>query len=450
MTSALRFGIACALVSILALSSAAASREDGYVAVISVDGLGANELFSGPSCVPPNGTLRALAARGAVSRGVTSVLPSITYPAHATMVTGVNPERHGVIDNGIRGDWFKQRADIAGETLWEAARKAGKTVAIVTWPSTYGASADYLVPEDLANHSVATEEIRKGATPGLFDALAAATGAPRLLPFSDAEAGTPLDAMTAQFAAEIVKRHKPRLLLAHFLDYDHRMHARPHSPDACAALTRIDAHIARIRDAYRAAEILDRATFFVVSDHGFLEVKKVVNAFGLLKEAGWDEIARGRDLEKSFSPKVAGGSVAFYAQADAGTDWGKRLRELRARIESRHRDLVTWVTPQKARSLGGFPGALFTLCARPGYSVAFLPSSPGVLSEPMKYRGAHGYCPEEPAMSAVFIASGHCVRAVGPIARMAMADVGPTIARFLTASLPRAQGRDRSGPFRGC
>lgn len=450
MTSRPSVRIAAALGGLCLCATTLAQPPEGYVAVISVDGLGASELFSQPTCLPARSAIRELARNGTYSRGVRPVFPAITYPSHATMVTGVNPDRHGVIDNGVRGQWFAKRADIAVETLWDAARKAGKSVAIVTWPSTYGATADYLVPEDLSNHAIATEQIREGSSPGLFDALVSAVKLPQLLPFSHPEAGLPLDTMTARFAAEVVRRHKPRLLLTHFLDYDHRMHAMPYSPDACKALARIDEWIAQLVDAYRAAGILERTTFFVVSDHGFLEVKAVVSLFALLKDAGWDELFPGEDVAKAFDLKVAGGSAAFYPTASRDPQWTRRIHEeLRPRIVQKHGRAVAWVSPDQARFWGGFPGAIFSLCARPGYSFGVRPPSmPQVLWDPGNVRGMHGYCPDQPAMEGAFIASGYRIRAGGPAGRMAMVDVAPTIAAFLPARMGAVVGRDRSPWFR--
>ena len=444
MPSIIRASLTSALF-VLATAACAAAPADGHVAVLSVDGLGASELFAGPSCLAPDSTIRSMAARGAYSRGVRGVLPAITYPAHATLSTGTLPTTHGVVDNGLRGEWFKERSRIGVETLWDAARRAGRTVAIVTWPSTYGAQAEYLIPEDLANFSVPVADIRKGSTAGLFDSLASAVGMPKLLPFTHPDAGTPLDEMTARFAAEVVKRHKPQLLLAHFLDYDHRMHAAPWSAEACRSLARTDAWIAHIVEGYRAAGILDRTTFFIVSDHGFLEVKKAVNLHAMLLDAGWNDIFPGEDVATAFELKLAAGSAAIYPGKIAAAALARGAARLRPRLEKRHGGAVRWVTPNEARTLGGYPGAVFALCARPGHALAVLP--PGrkeILVEPPPYRGAHGYCPDLPQMDAAFIASGFGVRRAGAIARMSMTDVGPTIAAFVGARLPQAVGKDRS------
>ena len=108
--------------AIAAAQKPAEPASSSHVLVISVDGFGASELRGKPSCLPENGTIRALAATGAWSRGVTGVLPTITYPTHATLATGRVPAQHGVIDNGVGGRWFDQRSNITGPTIWDAAR----------------------------------------------------------------------------------------------------------------------------------------------------------------------------------------------------------------------------------------------------------------------------------------------------------------------------------------
>ena len=46
-------------------------------------------------------TLRRLAARGAVAEGMRPVNPTVTWPNHTSMITGVTPAKHGVMFNGL-------------------------------------------------------------------------------------------------------------------------------------------------------------------------------------------------------------------------------------------------------------------------------------------------------------------------------------------------------------
>jgi predicted AlkP superfamily pyrophosphatase or phosphodiesterase len=308
---------------------------------------------------------------------------------------------------------------------------------------------DWLIPEDLAPRTNPTEDMRKGSTPGLWDALSEAVGKPELTHYGHPESGTPLDRMTATFAAEIVRRHKPRLLLAHFLDFDHRMHAGPHSPAACQALAKIDEWIAHLVAAYDTAGIRSRTTFFIVSDHGFHKVEKSLNVLAMLKQAGWSAVSPEEAPEKALDIKIAGGSVAFYPLAPKSPEWIEALRShLRPKLESAQGERLRWVTPAEAKSFGGFPDAAFVLCARPGYSFRMLaPSAPDLVVDPGRFVGSHGYCPDDAAMDANFIASGAGVKAAGNIGKLRVRDVGPTIASFLGVSLRDATGTSQSSRF---
>jgi predicted AlkP superfamily pyrophosphatase or phosphodiesterase len=424
----------------LASSVAAAAEHARRAVVVSIDGLGAAELYGAPRCLSPSSTIVSLARSGAVARGLRGVLPTITYPTHASMVSGVPPRVHGIVDNATAGHWISDRAELKADTLWDAARRAGLRVAIVTWPTTYGANVDFLIPEDLVNEEVPTARIRAGATPGLFDSLAATAGAPHLLPFADPAAGERMDEMTASFAAELVRRERPDLLLAHFLDYDHRMHEAPYSPGACAALARIDRHLTRLREAYREAGILAETTFFVVSDHGFLEVADFVDVFSLLRAAGWS--SDGPAPEAIFRIRNAGGSAAFYPGPAWGEQSGAAVRRLRARIESRYGNLVRWLEPAEALAFGGFPDALFVLCARRGYAFTVRPGI-GLFRRIPGVRGMHGYCPDEPHMDGLFIASGAGISPATQLGSMLEIDVGPTVAAWVGARIEGATGRQK-------
>src|SRR4051812_13786744 len=98
--------------------------------------------------------LRLLVREGAHAQGAQSVMPSITFPAHTTMITGVAPARHGITNNAVfdpdgslGGGWYFYYDDIKVPTLFSRARQAGLRTASVTWPVTAGAPIDLDVPD---------------------------------------------------------------------------------------------------------------------------------------------------------------------------------------------------------------------------------------------------------------------------------------------------------------
>src|SRR5438034_6354355 len=80
----------------------AAHAADGppvkHVVLVSVDGLAASYLDDPRAEMP---TLRKLAKSGAVAKGMITSFPSVTWPSHTSLITGVQPARHGVIGNSV-------------------------------------------------------------------------------------------------------------------------------------------------------------------------------------------------------------------------------------------------------------------------------------------------------------------------------------------------------------
>src|SRR6188508_2136916 len=98
--------------------------------MISIDGLRL-EVYRDPAAMGismPN--LVALREQGVSAQRMIPVFPSVTYPAHTTLVTGTRPAEHGIVNNFVRGqEWYLNASDIHSQTLWQAAKAAGKTTA---------------------------------------------------------------------------------------------------------------------------------------------------------------------------------------------------------------------------------------------------------------------------------------------------------------------------------
>src|SRR4051812_18080203 len=81
---------------IWALNLQAAFDTNGIVVLISLDGVAAF-YFNDSKAEMPN--LHALASQGAYAKSMESVIPTVTWPNHVTLVTGVTPSAHGVVGN---------------------------------------------------------------------------------------------------------------------------------------------------------------------------------------------------------------------------------------------------------------------------------------------------------------------------------------------------------------
>src|SRR5262249_45075297 len=240
-----------ALVSCLAwclAGCAAAART--HVVVVSIDGLKPESYLEPDRLGLAVPTFRRMGREGVVGTDTRTVLPSVTYPSHTTIATGVPPAAHGIVSNyafdplGRNMDgWWWYAEDIRAPTVWDAARAAGRTVALIDWPVTVGAKADVLVPEYWRAGTADDQKIiRALATPGFLDEVAA-----RRPGFWDRY--TPpnvTDEAGVDLAEHALETRRPDLLFLHIWQTDHRQHdSAPGSPPALAALQNADPQLAR-------------------------------------------------------------------------------------------------------------------------------------------------------------------------------------------------------------
>jgi len=435
--------------ALFAALPAAAAR---HVVVISIDGL-RPAVYRDPASLEirmPN--LVELRDTGVSAARMLPVFPSVTYPAHTTLVTGARPAEHGIVSNFKSGqDWYLDSKDIAAQTLWAAAEAAGLTTALVTWPASYGAAVDFLVPEDLTFGATdLAARLRAGSTPGLFDDLAAKCGPIELPGFEAPEAGAVLDRMTSCFAAALIREERPNLLLVHFLDADHRQHfAGPDSPEARHAFELIDGFVGELRAAARDGGIEDETVFVIVGDHGFAPVHTNLNLAALLLGAGFARIGESAGIELDPGIRVAalGGSAALYLDDPKDQALAQRLeRSLQAEVDRRYGGLLQLLPRRELDRLGAFPGAALGFAASEGYMLVSLGRSEAALPTG-SLKGMHGYLPSMPAMATGFIAAGRGLRRGVELPLVRQLDVAPTLAQLLGLALEHAAGLPIPGVF---
>ncbi|HTJ12342.1 MAG TPA: ectonucleotide pyrophosphatase/phosphodiesterase [Dinghuibacter sp.] len=372
-------------------------------------------------------TLQELARNGVHAEGVNSVFPSITYPSHTTVVTGVQPSTHGVYYNDVfdpsaRGRIYWNDSSIHAPTLWGAVTKAGMRADALLWPVSAEAPVRYDLP-DVGSMGEAVRE--KYARPaGFVDTLRKFVfdGAARI------EYGH--DQNVAKIAAYVIAHDKPNYLTVHLFSVDHFSHEQGrHGDHVAAAIRDADSAVAIISDAIKAAGIGDSTVLIVTGDHGFLDVTHHVNPNVWLADAGLFPKARFNS---------AGGSAWLYLQDTA--DKAKVLQALpdsaRAyfRIIDRPQMDAIGANPECALALSGLNGA------------SFGNQDKGPAITPGK-GGAHGYFPDFHEIQTGFIIAGPGIARGGTIHAMNLRDIAPTVARILGIDFPSAQGHIPNGVF---
>lgn len=124
------------------------------VVLISIDGLKPDYVLEADKRNLKIPNLRRFIKEGAYATNVTGVEPTVTYPSHTTMVTGVSPAKHGIYNNTPfdpfgknQGGWYWYSEDVKVTTLWDAVNKAGGVTASVDWPVTVGANITHNIAQ---------------------------------------------------------------------------------------------------------------------------------------------------------------------------------------------------------------------------------------------------------------------------------------------------------------
>jgi len=416
-------------------------RRDTHVIVISIDGF-VPEYYLEPGRLGLRlPSLLKMKLGGAYAEGVEGIFPTVTYPAHTTMITGVRPAVHGIVQNRIfeappdpqTKEWYWFAEALKTETLWSLAKKAGLVTASVGWPVTVGADIDYNVPEiaDLKDAPRGTRTAQY-ATPGLLaKALADGTGG-----------DDTTDGRRCAISEYIINTYKPNLMLIHVIALDDAHHKNgPRTPAAIAVAERMDAYVGRIIDATRKAGIFDQTTFFLVSDHGFAEVtKKFEPNVLLVKEKLITLGADGKPTDWKAAAWPAGGSCAIVLRDPNDKKTADKVTEIFSRIAASKGPINRLLNQAELKRMKAVPTALLMLDAAPGISFGDELTGPEI-HDAKDYRGTHGQLPTRADMRSSLIVYGARARvgAKMPLARMI--DIAPTAAAVLGLSFSNAEGR---------
>jgi predicted AlkP superfamily pyrophosphatase or phosphodiesterase len=410
-----------------------AAQGPPHVVLVSIDGLMPG--LYGPGSPVNLPTLRRLAREGASARGVVGVLPSVTYPSHTTLVTGVRPAVHGIYDNRIldpegtsAGAWYWYARQIRVPTLAGAARSRGLVAASVNWPVTVGLDADFLFPEFWrSNHPEGRWLLDALSTPHLLDAVEIDRGRPLAWPLTDDE--------RVEIAAYLVRRHRPGFLQLHLVEVDGAQHANgPGSKESIASVVAADGRVARLLQALDEAGLRDRTVFAVVSDHGFLPLGRQLQPNALFRQEGLLETDdRGRITSwRAYFHSSGGSGFVYLARPDDNAlreKVGALLEKIKADPENGVMNL--WTAADLARA-GAHPDAAFGLDMRPGF---YTGSGTDALVVPSASKGGHGFAPDRPELHASLILVGPGIPAGRDLGIVRMTQIAPTLARVLGVGL---------------
>jgi predicted AlkP superfamily pyrophosphatase or phosphodiesterase len=413
--------------------------------LISVDGLRPDYVTAADAHGAKVPNLRKFMKEGTYAEGVAGVVPTVTYPSHTTLVTGVWPARHGISANttfdplqkNYQG-WYWYAEDIRVPTLWDAATKAGRTTASVQWPVTVGADITWNIPEFWrAGTPEDAKLIRAVSTKGLLEEAAADLGPYR----GGIDTSVDGDEVRGKYAIWIMERKHPGLLTLHLTALDHIEHETgPFSEESIAILERLDTVIGKVREA---AEQMapGRATIAVLSDHGFASYDQQLNLFPAFREANlFTTNEKGSITDWKAMPWEAGGSAAIVLKNPQDSATVQQVQDLLKKLAADPANGIDRVLDaEELHKRGGYPNASFLVSLKPGWKTGASLTGPVVMK--VKPGGTHGQLPDVPELRAAFFVVGPSVPVGKDLGVIDMRDIAPTLAKEAGLSLPSADGK---------
>jgi predicted AlkP superfamily pyrophosphatase or phosphodiesterase len=406
-----------------------------HVILISVDGL-RPDFYMDTTWHTDN--MRALMKDGAYAKGVNSVFPSMTYPSHTTMITGVQPAKHGVYfnamfePNGPTGKIYWNDSSIHAPTLWEAAQQKGLTTAALLWPVSADAPVTYNIPDIGSLGEKVREQYSRPA--GFVDTL-------KTIVFNGAEKieyGTNVN--VARIAAYVIQQTQPALMTIHFFAVDHAEHIEGRNGEMVKeAVLDADSGVAVIVKALKDARIWDSSVVIVTGDHGFVDVKTTLNPNVWLKEKGLCNDVKQDDWKAQFF--TVGGSAYLYVKNN-DPQVISQVKTILNELPAEKKNLFAIVDRKKLDAVGANPEVPLALTGLNGTS--FGGAFTGEDVKPGK-GGAHGYFPDFKDIQTGFVAYGPGIKKGTVIPEMDERDICSIVASLLGLSFPGATGKVPAG-----
>lgn len=360
------------------------------VVLISIDGFHPGYLNQGSTPV-----LDQLVAEGA-SGAMRPSWPSVTFPNHYTLVTGLHPDHHGIVSNRFfdpeLGTFTMARKETAwwdqAEPIWVTAEKSGVRAGTMFWPGSeteiHGVRPSHWAPFDQSMPGDARVD--------------------RLLSWLDLPAG-----------------ERPRLVTLYFDIVDTAGHRHgPGAPETLQAAASVDASIGRLMEGLRARGLKERSLLVIVSDHGMAATSP--------ERVVWID-----DLIDPARLKIGYSGAVLTADPVPGHE-----AEVQAKLVGVHPHMECWNKADVPARLayGSNPRVGAVVCLVETGWLAVTRDRPVT-----RAGGAHGYDNQAPEMQAVFIAHGPDVVAGRRLNDLDSVDVQPFLARMLGVTAPAGDGR---------
>lgn len=414
--------------------------------IVSLDAVGSKDLEYMAGL--PN--FKAFMERAAICRKVMSVYPSLTYPAHTSIVTGRFPKNHGIVNNlqiqpeRESSDWFWQSRFIKGTTIYREAAKKGMKVAALLWPVTGRSKAiAYNLPEVLPNRWWQNQILVSFFNGSPLYELDLQRRFGRL---RDGVKQPQLDHFVHASMLYTLRHYQPDLMMVHLTDADTNRHqCGVDAKEVRAALRRHDKRLGQLWNTICDMGWKDEVNVVLLGDHYQKDTHSVIYPNYYLYRSGFITVKNGRIVGWHAVARDCDGSCYIYVKDQSSE---QEVLNVLLEMKREQKGIQKIFTSQEAKALGADPECTFMLEAEPGYyfqngwQAAGGKVEPGsFLSDPHLQSATHGYLPQDEGYQTFFMAAGPDFLPGAEAEQMSLVDEGPTLAHVLGLNLGKIDGQ---------
>lgn len=392
---------------------------------------------------------RRLMDKGAYVPAMRGVYPTLTYPSHATIITGRPPRSHRIVNNRRlephrqKHSWFWYEADIVGDSLIRAGLRKGRKIGAFLWPVNAGAGIDANFAEIFPTQPKEKQSLLSLKNSRLSTIL------PIEWRYGKERQGArqpQLDNYVEKGCKYIIDKRDPDLLFVHFLDVDSHKHLfGADSPEVKEAIRRIDGRIQSVLSWRDSRPDRDRIDLVFLSDHSQINTPNYLYPLTDFAQAGWlveeDQAVCSYDMV----PHSAGGACYVYLQdcvlhnPDRVAEAKNFLRDYLGNKEG----LEALYFQEDLEHFGADSQAFAMIEAKAGYAFSeYFAGTDRAHFEKKTHSANHGYHPDKELYDAIFFGLGPSFKeGYRKDQRGSLLDIAPTLARVQNLDLRDAQGR---------
>jgi len=395
---------------------------------------------------------KELYERGSAVKTMKTIYPTVTYPAHTSMSTGVYPEKHKITNNflfvpgqikNLPWEWFAD--SIKSPDMFTAMKKAGLTTASVFWPVTGNHKyIDYLIDEywpQSKTDSIHDALIRSGTTEELYKVAVAP-----FLKNVTVRKHPETDELIIKACCAIIENYKPDFLALHTGDVDaYRHKTGAFSPVVTKGVDDTEKDLYELMEATKRAGVYEETNFFLISDHGQMDIVRSIKLNAIFAENGLIKVEKDEVVDWD----VWCHSTGMSAQIRLKDPNNKKIYDKTYALLTHLCDdgvygISKVYTTAEIKELEHLDGPFSFVVETDGYtSFADDFTRPLVkqldLSDYRFGKATHGYLPDK-GPQPVFFAFGPDIKSGVILERRSTVDEAPTYAKILGAEMPWADG----------